>query len=287
MCTQKVTSFPFSILRIYLECHFHHKTTFLKRGEEPSQQHMKKTFSMTNNMFMVIFLTLILILSATSTEMVARNEDLVAATREMQRANYFTFVMLINMSPPDTRLVGNVTFLMPNDRMLANMVLQEGSVSDFLLRHSIPSPLLFEVLGQFPTGTTIPTSLPNCMLRVSNNGRKNYVLNNVKVISPNLCVAGSSIRCHGIDGILSEVCTSVGNYSVPSPTCVNSTEPLCKASPISPSSAPTPARDNLNNSPILATPNIGAHKSGSPLCFSYDVSLNLVPFLILCLGISF
>ncbi|KAK7346790.1 hypothetical protein VNO80_21313 [Phaseolus coccineus] len=260
--------------------------------KERKGSNVKKTFNMTNIMFMVIFLILRLILSATSTEMVARNQDLVVAIREMQRANYFTFVMLINMSPPDTRLVGNVTFLMPNDRMLANMVLQEGFVSDFLLRHSIPSPLLFEVLGQFPTGTTIPTSLPNCMLRVSNNGRKNYVLNNVKVISPNLCVVGSSIRCHGIDGVLSEVCTSVGNYNVHSVPCVNNTEPLCKTSPISPSSAPTPARDNLSNSPILTTPhaiapNVGAHKSVSPCCFSYDVSLNLVFFLILSLGISF
>ncbi|XP_047155749.1 FAS1 domain-containing protein SELMODRAFT_448915-like [Vigna umbellata] len=235
---------------------------------------MKKTFSSANIMFMEAFFVLVLILSATATEMDGRKqEDLVAATREMQKANYFTFVMLINMSPPDTRLVGNVTFLMPNDRMLANMVLQEGSVSGFLLRHSIPSPLLFEVFGQFPTGTTIPTSLPNCMLRVSNNGRKNYVLNNVKLISPNICVAGSSIRCHGIDGVLSEVCTSVRNYSVPSPI-----------SPLP--SAPSPARDILNNSPSFTTPDatttrVEPHKSGSPYCFSHHISL---AFLMLSLS---
>ncbi|XP_014506514.1 FAS1 domain-containing protein SELMODRAFT_448915-like [Vigna radiata var. radiata] len=237
---------------------------------------MKKTSSLANIMFMkTLLLIVMLILSATATEIDGRNqEDLVAATREMQKANYFTFVMLINMSPPDTRLVGNVTFLMPNDRMLANMVLQEGSVSGFLLRHSIPSPLLFQVLGQFPTGTTIPTSLPNCMLRVSNNGRKNYVLNNVKLISPNICVAGSSIRCHGIDGVLSEVCTSVGNYSVPSPI-----------SPLP--SAPSPARDILNNSPSFTTPDattttkVEPHKSGSSYCFSHHVSL---AFLMLSLS---
>ncbi|BAT75781.1 hypothetical protein LR48_Vigan01g206600 [Vigna angularis] len=249
---------------------------------------MKKTFSSANIMFMEAFLVLVLILSATATEMDGRKqEDLVAATREMQKASYFTFVMLINMSPPDTRLVGNVTFLMPNDRMLANMVLQEGSVSGFLLRHSIPSPLLFEVFGQFPTGTTIPTSLPNCMLRVSNNGRKNYVLNNVKLISPNICVAGSSIRCHGIDGVLSKVCTSVRNYSVPTLTCDNSTEPSCKASPISPlPSAPSPARDILNNSPSFTTPDatttrVEPHKSGSPYWFSHHISL---AFLMLSLS---
>ncbi|KAH1118521.1 hypothetical protein GYH30_047332 [Glycine max] len=220
---------------------------------------------MANNMVTMVFLILMLISSITPTEIDARNQDLVAATKEMQKANYFTFVMLINMSPLDT-IEGNVTFLMPNDRMLANMVLQEGSISSFLLRHSIPSPMLFDVLEQFPTGTTIPTSLPNCMLRVSNNGRKNYVLNNVKIISPNLCVAGSSIRCHGIDGVLSEVCASIAS--------------------------PPSTRDNLNP-PTLAAPqpttlNIGPHISGSPHWFSYDGSLNFVACLMLYLtGIYF
>ncbi|XP_029129912.1 uncharacterized protein LOC109811791 [Cajanus cajan] len=213
---------------------------------------------MTSNMLMVAFLILMLISSTTPTEIDARNQDLVAATREMQRANYFTFVMLINMSPLDTRLEGNVTFLMPNDRMLANMVMQEGSVSGFLLRHSIPSPLLFDVLEQFPTGTTIPSSLPNCMLRVSNNGRKNYVINNVKIISPNICVGGSSIRCHGIDGVLSEACTSI---------------------------APPPTMDNLN--PYATAPNVGPHRSGSPHLLSSDGSLNFVVMMLSLIGIYF
>nr|KYP51476.1 hypothetical protein KK1_026634 [Cajanus cajan] len=229
---------------------------------------------MTSNMLMVAFLILMLISSTTPTEIDARNQDLVAATREMQRANYFTFVMLINMSPLDTRLEGNVTFLMPNDRMLANMVMQEGSVSGFLLRHSIPSPLLFDVLEQFPTGTTIPSSLPNCMLRVSNNGRKNYVINNVKIISPNICVGGSSIRCHGIDGVLSEACTSI--------------EPSCKASPPIPStfsSAPPPTMDNLN--PYATAPNVGPHRSGSPHLLSSDGSLNFVVMMLSLIGIYF
>lgn len=270
------------------------KPTFSK--EKRNQATRKISSSMASNMFTVIFLTLMLISSANPAEIDARNQDLVAATREMQKANYFTFVMLINMSPLDTRLEANVTFLMPNDRMLANnMVLQEGSISGFLLRHSIPSPLLFDVLQQFPTGTTIPTSLPNCLLRVSNNGRKNYVLNNAKIISPNLCVAGSSIRCHGIDGVLSEECTSIGNYSVPILPCVNSTDPSCMTSSPIPSSfpsAPAPTTgDNLNpptfTSPHSTSSNV-PHKSGSPLLLSYDGSLNFVAFLILSrIGIYF
>lgn len=238
-----------------------------------------------------------LISSVTPTEIPARNQDLLAATKEMQKANYFTFVMLINMSPPDTRLQGNVTFLMPNDRMLANLVLQEGSISSLLLRHSIPSPLLFETLEQFPTGTTIPSSLPNCMLRISNYGRKNFVLNNVKIISRNICVGGSSIRCHGIDGVLSEACISVNNNSsVPTPSCPNTTYPSCMASPPIPSpsfpSAP-PIRDNNLSPPSLAAPgpsdaNVGPQKSGSPHWHSYDGSLDFVTCLMLCLiGIYF
>ncbi|KAK7263363.1 hypothetical protein RJT34_30951 [Clitoria ternatea] len=224
---------------------------------------------------MALFFTSMLISSVTPADQTgSRNVDLVAATREMQKANYFTFVMLINMSPSDPRLEGNVTFLMPNDRMLANMVLQEGSISDFLLRHSIPSPLLFGVLEQFPTGTTIPSSLPNCMLRISNNGRKNYVVNNVKLISPNICVAGSSIRCHGIDGVLSEACTLVSNYSA-------SLSP--KSSPMIPSPSPT-----TFIAPSATTAHVGPHNSGSLHWMSYDGSLNFVAYLIFYLiGIYF
>ncbi|XP_057420823.1 FAS1 domain-containing protein SELMODRAFT_448915-like [Lotus japonicus] len=246
---------------------------------------------MEGKVFLVTLLLLLLISSVTPTD----NQNLLAATEEMQRANYFTFVMLVKMSQPDTRLEGNVTFLMPNDRMLANMNLQEGYVSSFLLRHSIPSPLLFGTLEQFPTGTTIPTSLPNCMLRISNNGRRNFALNNVKIISPNLCVAGSSIRCHGIDGVISESCISVyNNYSAPlapSPIpCPNITDPSYKASPPIPSpslpSAP-PSRDNLSP-PTLIAPNpteanIRPEKSGSPNKVSYYGSLSFVTCLMISL----
>ncbi|GAU28530.1 hypothetical protein TSUD_156870 [Trifolium subterraneum] len=246
-----------------------------------------------NTMLLVVFLLVTLIFPIFSIEDHAR--DLLEATTEMQRANYFTFVMLIKMSPPDTRLEGNVTFLMPNDRMLANVTLQEGFVSDFLLRHSIPSPLLFDTLKQFPSGTIVPSLLSNCMLRIYNNGRKNFVVNNVRVISPNICVFGSSIRCHGIDGVLSKTCTSWDNYSVPippSPCPNNNTSTYCKASPpiSSPSfplSPPTPTEDNLNpptwtsSEPTIA--NVEPHKSESFRWIFNETSM----IFVVCLMLSF
>lgn len=246
---------------------------------------------MANKLFLVLFLYVVitvLLSSATPAES-QHNQDLVAAIEEMQRANYFTFVMLINMSPFDTRLEGNVTFLMPNDRMLAKMAIPEGSISGFLLRHSIPSPLLFGTMEELPTGTSIPSSLPNYMLRITNNGRKDFVVNNVRIISHNICVAGSSIRCHGIDGILSE-----GNSSIaPPPLCPNSTETSCRAS--SPPTSPPPVRETENLSPlptlIAPTPieaDSGIEISGSPQCQSFDGSINFAASLMLTLaGIYF
>lgn len=144
-----------------------------------------------------------------------QNEEIGTAIGEMQSGNYFTFVMLMNMVGPfDERLEKNVTFLMPNDQMLSEVVLpvavahEEGdAVTDFLLRHSIPSPLLFEYLEHIPTGSTIPSSKPGYLLRVSNNASNNagryFYLNNVKIVKPNVCAASaSSIQCHGIDGVL-------------------------------------------------------------------------------------
>lgn len=148
-------------------------------------------------LFLVLITALILSLSSAS----ATNEDILNATQEMQRANYFAFVMLINMASSNT-FGGNITFLMPNDRALAKTSMAGTPVLDFLLRHSIPSPLLMDQLDNFPTGSMIPTSKPGFMFKVTNDGRRRFFLSNVRILSPNICTQGTSIRCHGIDGVV-------------------------------------------------------------------------------------
>ncbi|KAK9271937.1 hypothetical protein L1049_002304 [Liquidambar formosana] len=215
----------------------------------------------------LLLMALISISSAAPTDVIpSRSQDLLIAIEEMQTANYFTFVMLINMSPPDL-FQGNVTLLMPNDRMLSKNMMAESAVADFLLRHSIPSPLLFENLQLVPTGSIIPSSKPDFMLKVSNNGRRSYFLNNVKIISPNICVAGSSIRCHGIDGVLlPEHNNTITN---PLPNCPNSTSPLVgvAAPPASSVPSPLPPIGDLNPTPVMTAPpptdpDDGPQKSG-------------------------
>ncbi|KAI3411305.1 FAS1 domain-containing protein [Psidium guajava] len=163
-----------------------------------------------------------------------RNPHLLAAIEEMKRANYFSFVMLINMSPP-VLLEGNLTFFMPDDRTLSRIVLPTDEVSGFVLRHSIPKPLLFDYLEHIPTGSLIPTSVPGDMVRINNEGRRSFFIDNVRITQPNVCVAGSSIRCHGIDGVLLPV-TNVTES--PSPPCLRNPAPL-KAMPTP--RAPPPA----------------------------------------------
>lgn len=199
---------------------------------------------------MAISLCMMLLIFVPSFTFVKANDlDLVVATEEMQRANYFTFATLINMSPLDPRLEANVTFLMPKDKKLAAM--PRGSVLDFLLRHSIPSPFLYEDLEKFPTGTTIPSSLINYTLRITNIGSRDVFVNNVKIVSPNICVAGFSIRCHGIEGILLEddhVLVRNSSSIVPTSSCSNGTEASpssCVASPSPPTfTAPAPIEAN-------------------------------------------
>lgn len=150
-------------------------------------------------------MTLFLILTTASILLSSASaSDILNATQEMQRANYFAFVMLINMAPSST-FRGNITFFMPNDRALANTTMAGTPVLDFLLHHSIPSPLLMDQLDHFPTGSMIPTSKPGFMFKVTNHGppaRHHFFLSNVRIISPNICTQGASIRCHGIDGVL-------------------------------------------------------------------------------------
>ncbi|KAF8008837.1 hypothetical protein BT93_K2477 [Corymbia citriodora subsp. variegata] len=160
--------------------------------------------------------------SATARSNSPRNPHLLAAIEEMKQADYFSFVMLINMSPP-VLFEGNLTFFMPDDRMLSRIVIPTNDVSDFVLRHSIPKPLLFDYLEHIPTGSLIPTSVPGYVVRINNKGHRSFFLDNVRVTKPNVCVAGFSIRCHGIDGVLLPL-TNVTES--PSPPCPHNTAPV-------------------------------------------------------------
>ncbi|KAF7149350.1 hypothetical protein RHSIM_Rhsim03G0221600 [Rhododendron simsii] len=170
------------------------------------------------------------------------NHDLLVATQEMQMAKYFTFVMLINMAP-GSLTQGNVTFLVPNDWTLAQTQISESDVVDFLLRHSIPSPLLFEHLVRIPTGSVIPTGKPDFLLRIFNNGMRSFYLNNVQIVSPDICTKGSSFRCHGIDRVVQAIMVPGHNHPpLPPPSASNSSSPAVAAAPpaLCPSPAPHP-----------------------------------------------
>lgn len=188
----------------------------------------------------LFLLTLLISPPPTLTSADTSNQDLLKALQEMRRATYFAFVVLINMAPDDFIQGGNITFLMPNNRILANTTIPHHNVSDFLRRHSIPTPLLIDDFLHFPTGSLLPTTKPDFMLRVGNYGRRHFFLNNVRVISPNICSsAASSIRCHGIDGVIVETYEGYNSppplvSPSPSPCYVNSTTTAPVASPPAP-----------------------------------------------------
>ncbi|CAH2072562.1 unnamed protein product [Thlaspi arvense] len=165
----------------------------------------------------IFFMFLIVVTSSTRAQRsphVRNNHGLSIAVEEMEKANYFSFVMLINMlHSVNPKFLANVTFLMPKDKTLSRThIIHQDSVTEFLLRHSIPSPLPFEQLSLIPNGSTIPSSLPHYTLQISNGGKSNYFLNNVKIISRNICSLGS-IKCHGIDGILRSTSTTTEDDS--------------------------------------------------------------------------
>lgn len=194
----------------------------------------------------------LLISSSTATNLAA---EMTNATQEMQRANHFTFVTLINLAPPDM-FRGGITFLMPNDKALSAADVDETSIVDFLLRHSIPSPLLIDQLANFPTGSMIPTSEPGFMFRVSNDGRRRFFLSNVRIVSPNICTRGSTIRCHGVDGVVQP--TMFPQPDVPPATACNS-----NATSPPEAEAPSPVTTPVIMAPISSGVQVSSPKSGS------------------------
>ncbi|XVF30477.1 hypothetical protein REPUB_Repub16aG0061400 [Reevesia pubescens] len=243
----------------------------------------------------LVVLLMAVIQSTTSTNINRPDQDehLRIAIQEMQKANYFAFVMLINMSPLDKKFLGNVTFLMPNDRMLSKTIIPENEVSSFLHRHSIPSPLLFEHLQYIPTGSVLPSSKPEYMLSVSNGGgRRSFFLNNVRIISPNICTAGSPIRCHGIDGVLSSTsAVNSAGSNISLPTCSNNTYSITSASPVSsppPSPSLVPILPFPDDFPVPAPqPADSSQRNSGSSHFLSDTKLLGTLLVVSMVGVSF
>ncbi|EEF42354.1 FAS1 domain-containing protein SELMODRAFT_448915 [Ricinus communis] len=218
---------------------------------------------------------LLLIAALTSATDTSKSHELDVAIDEMTTANYFTFVTLINMSPLDHRIQGNITFLMPNDRILSKSRIPQKSLADFLLHHSIPSPLLFDHLQHIPSGSTIPSSDPDYMLDITNKGRRNFFLNDVRIISPNICTAGSSIRCHGIDGVLA------ATRKKTLPSCPNTTTPVVVALPPATALPPAPSPVGDSDQMIMGAPQPVQHagpRKSSGSCMSDEM---LFKFLVI------
>ncbi|XP_062073528.1 FAS1 domain-containing protein SELMODRAFT_448915 [Humulus lupulus] len=244
---------------------------------------------MATNLRLLVLMALLSLVSSADIPPETRNQDLVIATSEMQRANYFTFVLLLNMAKLDPRLQGNITFLMPNDRMLSKITLQQHTIPDFLLRHSIPSTMLFDYLHHIPTGSTIPSSHPDYMLKISNHGRWSFFLNNAKLISPNICTTSSSVRCHGIDGVLSLAvpASNLTDDASPSAICFSSSNSSPSATPPPPPPFPlaSGASHGLNMTPAAAAaagPSVSPPKSGSSVISTFSVTC-----MVLSLWVSF
>ncbi|MQL95595.1 hypothetical protein Taro_028261 [Colocasia esculenta] len=150
-------------------------------------------------------------------------EEMGNAVNEMQRKGYYSFAMLINMVQDS--MEGQVTFLVPTDEALSETPPAEGRVLEFLQIHSIPAPLLYEDLRRLPDGTAIPTNQTGCMVTISSGGgnKVGLFLNGIELVQADVCVNGSSIRCHGINGVLSAMWTSECNMTdaskCPSTSC--------------------------------------------------------------------
>lgn len=129
--------------------------------------------------------------------------DLQAAMTDMRSRSYFGFVILLKIlnSQPNSLQNNDLTFLMPNDEELSHFSIALDQLHDFILSHSIPTPLLLSHLLHFPNGSVVPSSVPSRVISITNSGRTGLFVNNARIVTPNVCQS-SSIRCHGISAAL-------------------------------------------------------------------------------------
>ncbi|KAL5225133.1 hypothetical protein ABZP36_011772 [Zizania latifolia] len=172
------------------------------------------------------------------------NGDIVSIAQEMQRARYFTFVMLIRMV--QEKIPHNATFLMPNDRLLSTASIPENQVLGFLSRHSIPAPLMFNDLIRLPNGTIVPTGHSSQTITITNWDHQKLYFNNVELTSPDICHEGDLFRCHGINGVIRPILPRGKGSTCPHP-----------AAPATAAPGPASAANQSLETSSLTSPNTG------------------------------
>lgn len=187
--------------------------------------------------------------AAPSTQMVS--SDIATTAQEMQQARYFTFVMLVRMV--QEKIPRNTTFLMPSDRLLSTASISESQVMEFLSRHSITAPLMFNDLIRLPNGTVVPTRHLGDTITVTNIKHQKLYFNGIELTNPDLCHLGESFRCHGINGVIRPTATrrvkaaTCTRYAAPTSAAPEKT--VTENQSLSTSSLPSP---NTSSSTIPA-----------------------------------
>lgn len=151
----------------------------------------------------ILLLTLFAVAESQTTTSAFNQTDLQTAMSDMRSRSYYGFVILLKIfnSLPNSLQNNDLTFLMPNDEDLSHFSITPNELHDFLLSHSIPTPLLLNHLMHFPNGSVVPSGLPSKVISITNSGRAGLFVNNARIVTPNVC-QNSQIRCHGISAAL-------------------------------------------------------------------------------------
>ncbi|CAN6330886.1 unnamed protein product [Urochloa humidicola] len=194
------------------------------------------------------------------------SSGIATAVQEMQRARYFTFVMLVRMV--QEKIPHNTTFLMPNDRLMSTASISQSQVLEFLSRHSIAAPLKFNDLIRLPNGTVVPTRHSGDTITVSSRHQKLY-FNGIELTGPDVCHSGESFRCHGINGVIKPTAAqrvkALACTRCAAPTTAAPEIPLAENQSLSTSSLP---------SPNTGSATITAHEPAAESSQSSDTSMS-------------
>uniref|UniRef100_A0A0A0LTE3 FAS1 domain-containing protein n=2 Tax=Cucumis sativus TaxID=3659 RepID=A0A0A0LTE3_CUCSA len=106
-----------------------------------------------------------------------------------------------------------ITFFIPQDPQISNISIAVDRLEAFVLSHMILMPLQFSDLIRFPTGSIVPSGYHNRMIRIHNNGRGHFVVNNAVVNVPNVCSSSLGIKCHGVNKVINYGRATYGNLS--------------------------------------------------------------------------
>ncbi|KAL5699406.1 hypothetical protein ACHQM5_030315 [Ranunculus cassubicifolius] len=188
------------------------------------------------------------------------------------QGDFGNWARILSVADPSTFPL-TATFFIPNDDSVSIFHQKSQFDPSNIGYHIVPQQLTLDDLLLLPTGSRIPTLLPDNSILVTRNDKLNFTIDDTNITHPNLYV-GSAVSVHGIGSVLNytlyggEVFQDLNSSNPNTTTQVSKPNPNPIPPPSSPSSSTTTTPPS-STTPVGSAGHLPEPKAGGSQTFDY------------------